>query len=191
MAFGQDGPKSTKDDGDRAAEGIRIAREAALGPRPLRAMHHTHMVYSPLMEGFMKLPVALFALAALLSACINDFAPGPLVGDYGGEDMQVAATANGVVMTLGCGAVVRIAHPVVLDASGSFRVLDSLRGSLDGGARDTLPEMPRAAALITGNIKDDVLTINLDLGNSAMGSGQQITFSGRRGQLENGAICRL
>jgi hypothetical protein len=144
------------------------------------------MVSLSLTERFMKLPLTVLAVALPLAACTSDLGPGPLTGNWGGSSMLVQATSAGVVMTLGCGAIVRISHGVVLDVRGSFAVLDSLRGSLDGAERDTLPGRPVVPALVNGQLTGDVLTIDLTL-NFPDGAGP--IFEGRRGQPAVAPAC--
>lgn len=135
-----------------------------------------------------------FAGALTLTACNSEPFPGPLNGNWGGDAMQVTATRSSVVMTLGCGASVRIMHAVILDNSGKFAVTDSVRGSFDGGMRDTLPNHPVATAQITGFVSGDVLTVSVDpiigdVPSSDTDAGAPI-FTGHRGQPETELICR-
>jgi hypothetical protein len=144
----------------------------------------------------MKLPLTVLTVALPLAACTSDLGPGPLSGSWGGASMQVSATPAGVVMTLSCGANVRIAHGVLLDGAGRFTVQDSLRGSLAGGApRDTLPGgpiLPVEPALITGQLTGDLLTISLQLNSATIAAGVPITFEGHRGQAGNtNENCRV
>jgi hypothetical protein len=144
-----------------------------------------------------KLRLTMLALALPLAACTSDLGSGPLSGNWGGTGMQVSATPGSIVMTLTCGANVRVAHGVLLDGAGGFSVLDSLRGRLGGGApRDTLPggpAFPVVPALITGHLAGDVLTVSLALNYTAGTTTTPITFDGKRGQAGNFGtqICRL
>jgi hypothetical protein len=146
-------------------------------------------------ERFMKLPLTVLAvaLALPLAACTSDLGPGPLSGNWGGSSMLVQATPAGIIMTLGCGAIVRISHGVVLDSSGAFSVLDSLRGSLDGAERDTLPGRPVVPALVSGQLSGDVLSVALTLDlptpEAPVTTGAGPVFVGRRGQPAVAPAC--
>jgi hypothetical protein len=166
------------------------ARFAIARPVPSRygqGVAHTE----PIMK---QLSFAVLAAALTLAACSSE--PfGPLEGSWGGTSMQVTATRSSVVMALGCGAVVRIMHPVFVDGGGSFTVMDSLRGSFDGGAHDTLPGRPALAVSIVGKVTGDVLSITLPVSAVTPGSPtnagyQTIAFDGRRGQPEDELVCR-
>jgi hypothetical protein len=138
--------------------------------------------------------IAVLASALTLTACSSE--PfGPLEGSWGGASMQVTATRSSVVMTLGCGAVVRIMHPIFVDGGGSFTVMDSLRGSFDGGAHDTLPGRPAVAVSIVGKVTGSVLSITLPLSAVTPGAPLNpgygtIAFDGRRDQPEADLVCR-
>jgi hypothetical protein len=142
-----------------------------------------------------QFPLVVLAGALMFTACSSEPFPGTLEGSWGGSQMQVTATRSSVVMTLGCGAVVRIMHPVFVDGGGSFTVMDSLRGSFDGGARDTLPGRPALAVSIAGKVTGDMISITLPL--SAVSPGVPpnpgygtVAFDGRRGQPETELVCR-
>jgi hypothetical protein len=141
-------------------------------------------------------PLSLAALAAVLALAACSSEPfGPLEGSWGGTSMQVTATRSSVVMTLGCGAVVRIMHPVFVDGGGSFTVMDSLRGSFDGEAHDTLPGHPVVALSIVGKVTGDAISITLPLSAVAPGEPpnpgtQLVVLDGRRGQPEAELVCR-
>lgn len=139
----------------------------------------------------MTIRSTMFAAATVaLWGCGSEPMPGMLNGNWGGANMAVSATSRAVVMNLGCGAIVRLKHGLFLDGSGRFAVVDSLRGSIGGGMRDTLPEHPVVVALISGRLVDDVLTVNVDLNYNAAPTGDEIVVSGRRDQPEEGMVCR-
>ena len=140
----------------------------------------------------MKALKAVIIVAGSLAACTSEPFSGELSGSWGGAQMFVSATPASVTMTLGCGATVRIPHGLVVDASGAFRITDSLRGSLDGLAHDTLPGRPVIAVAISGTLTGDRLVVRLEspllTGQIAPGWWTAI-FDGRRGQPDDNHLC--
>lgn len=142
-----------------------------------------------------NLRVALLAIALPITACTSELDSTVLAGTWGGDAGQVTASLNGVVATLTCGAVLRIAHGVVLDSTGTFIATGSLLG-WPAGARDTIPDLVPVAVEVIGTAKGDNLSIALPLGqNSASSStitviGAVVLFDGRRGQPAGESACR-
>ncbi len=139
----------------------------------------------------MKLPFAVLAIAASVAACSSDSESGPLTGTWGGQSMSISATPTGTVtITLTCGANIKVSHPIMIDASGKFSIVDSLRGNLGGGgATDTLPGVlphsPVQAVELDGQISGDLpsvtLTFDLATGNVTL----PFTFTATKGQPGN------
>jgi hypothetical protein len=139
------------------------------------------------MEPVMKSTISMI-LALSLAACSSDVGGDPLTGTWGGMSFQVSATRESVTIALSCGAVVRVRHAIIPDASGRFTVRDSVRGSIDGGARDTLPGRPEPA-VIGGQLSGDLLTINVALDRRP--DVAPTRFAGRRGRANADTIvCR-
>jgi len=140
---------------------------------------------------------ALVVLAA--GACSTGDTPGLLLGSWGGSGGgTVAATRNGVVISLPCSATIRIVHPVIVGESGEFIVLDSLRGSLGAGERDTMPVPPPVVpVLVDGTVQGDHLSIALGFiapandSTTITAGGAMVVFDGQRGQAAGAAVCRL
>lgn len=145
----------------------------------------------------MKLPLTFLALAASLTACSSsDSESGPLSGIWGGPSMSVSASSGTVLVTLTCGANIKVSHPIMLDASGKFSIVDSLRGNLGGGgATDTLPGVlphsPVQAVEIDGQISGDVLSVTLTLDLTTGDVTLPFVFTATKGQAGNTyEVCR-
>jgi hypothetical protein len=75
-------------------------------------------------------------------------------------------------------------------ACGGFALVDSVRGSFEGGERDTLPGHPIVPASIVGKISGDQMTITLQLNYGSSAVADSIAVSGIRGQSEAEQFCR-
>ena len=142
----------------------------------------------------MKLSLSFLAIAASLTACSSESEAGPLTGTWGGPSMSVSATSGTVVVTLTCGANIKVSHPIMLDAAGRFSIVDSLRGNLAGGATDTLPGLPAhpvQAVEIDGQISGDVLSLSITLDLASGSVTLPFVFQATRGQPGNTfEVCR-
>jgi hypothetical protein len=149
------------------------------------------------LEPFMKLPLTCLAVAAALTACSSDSESGPLTGTWGGPSMSVSAASGAVTITLTCGAKIKVSHPIMLDASGRFSLVDSLRGNLGGGSpTDTIPglsKIPIQAVEVDGQISGDVLSLTLTLDLTTGNITVPITFTATKGQpgtMNSYEVCR-
>jgi hypothetical protein len=142
-----------------------------------------------------NLCLAVLAVAMPVAACTSELDSTVLAGTWGGDAGQVTASLNGVVATLTCGAVLRIAHGVVLDSTGTFITTDSLLG-WPAGARDTVPQVVPVSVNVIGTATGDKLDILLPLvqnsGSSSVvtAGGAVVLFDGRRGQPAGESACR-
>jgi hypothetical protein len=148
-------------------------------------------------EPIMKLPLSFLAIAAALTACSSDSESGPLTGTWGGPSMSISAASGAVTITLTCGANIKVSHPIMVDASGKFSIVDSLRGNLAGGATDTLPASlparPVQAVEVDGQISGDVLSLTLTLDLTTGNITLPFTFTATKGQpgtMNSYEICR-
>lgn len=144
----------------------------------------------------MRYRLAVLGAVVLGIGCGSGDAPGLLLGTWGGYGGTVTASRNGMLVSLSCGAEIRIAHPVFVGETGAFRVADSLRGSLSGSQRDTLPGRPVDAVSLSGTLSGDRLRIaiespQVDDTTLVAGFGPLVIFDGERGQAPPGVVCRV
>lgn len=145
----------------------------------------------------MRYRLAVLGAVVLGIGCGSGDASGLLLGTWGGYGGTVTASRNGMLVSLSCGAEIRIAHPVFVGETGAFRVADSLRGSLSGGERDTIPEKPRVSPIeVEGTLRGDHLDIALgfiapasDL-STVTAIGSVVVFNGDRGKPAAAVACR-
>lgn len=142
----------------------------------------------------MKVSYATIAMSLVLGACAAGDNPGDVLdGNWAGADGRVIAGSHGVLITFACGAVVRIPSAVRFEEVGHFSVVDTVRGTLDGSARDTLPGHPLYPYRFDGYIAGDQLTIYLSPTNrepETLGFKFQ-AFQGRLGgSADSTRVCR-
>ncbi len=136
----------------------------------------------------MRYAIVATLVLGTLAACSSDGVDPSALGSWGGHEILVRSTPAAVDIQLACGAFVRAATPLRLDASGQFAFTDTLRGI--GGNRDTLPNSSysKSPVRVTGRVIGDSLSVSL----LAASLPQVHQYGARKGAPSDvaGLVCR-